>query len=50
MVGSQSWALEVFLNFFNKKNRLYVIFDQVKNLFMRQSYSKKPTPSQINLI
>ena len=44
----QSWALEVF--FFNNKKLFFYIFYQVNSLFLHQSYFKKHTPSQINLI
>ena len=36
----QSWALEVFFNFFNNKNCFFAFFYQVNNLFLHQSYLK----------
>ena len=38
----QSWALSVFLNFFNNKNDFFCIFYQVNNLFLHQSNLKSP--------
>ena len=40
---SQSWALSVFVHFFNNKS-FFCIFYQVNNLFMHQSYLKSPLP------
>ena len=39
-----------FRYFFNNKIWFFCTFYQVSNLFLHQSYIKKPTPSQINLI
>ena len=47
---NQSWALWVFLKFFITKKWFVFIFYQVNNLFLHQSYSKRPLHSQINLI
>ena len=46
----QSWALEVFLNFFNDKKWFFCIFYQVNNLISAPVLFKKSIPSQINLI
>ena len=35
---------------FNNKKWFFCIFYQVNNLFLHQSYLKKPTPSQMNSI
>ena len=46
----QSWALSVFLNFFNHKTIIFCMFYEDNNLNLHKSYLQKPTPSQINLI
>ena len=43
----QSWALEVFFNFFNKKKWIYCIFYKVNNLYLHQSYLKSPFPVKL---
>ena len=44
---TQSWALEVFFNFFNNKKLFFCIFYQVNNLFLHQSYLKIPLPVKL---
>ena len=43
----QSWALSVFLNFFNNKRWFFCIFCKVNNLFLHQSYLKSPLPVKL---
>ena len=45
----QSWALEVFFNFYNNKKWFFCIVYQVNNL-AKKVLLKTPTPIQINLI
>ena len=49
-MAAQSWALEVFLNFFKHKNVIFLHFYQVYKPISAPVLFKKPTPSQINLI
>ena len=44
----QSWALEVFFNFFSNKKWFFSIFYQVNILFLHQSYLKSPLPVKKN--
>ena len=43
MTYEQSWALSVFMNFFNNR-KWFCIFYQVNSLLLHQSYLKRPPP------
>ena len=43
----QSWALSVFLKFFNNKKWYFGIFYQANNLFLHQSYLQSPLPVKL---
>ena len=44
----QSWALSVFLNFFNNKKWFFCSFkNHINNLFLHQSYLKSPLPVKL---
>ena len=45
----QSWALSVFLKFFNSKKRFFAFFFKVSDLFLHKSYSKSPLPVKLTL-
>ena len=46
--GQQSWALSVFFNFFNNRKWFICIFkNKVNNLFLQQSYLKRPLPVKL---
>ena len=43
----QSWALLVFLNFFNNKKWFFCIFYEVNDQFLNRSYLKSPLPVKL---